>query len=228
MAGLTVIPSEGTVLQYEDAGSWKDVPGVSSWTESGGEAPERDIVAFEGVAARTGRQRVPSIECEVSAYIPHHPAWIHIRNLAVTNALGRFRLTTKKELVFTNADVSATEAGGVLTVVLKSGSAEVLPDLTQDIYSPGMIIEVADDAGYLVITGPAGSTTTIPIARGPNAPSAITANKAITISVPSLRRGPFNASVQAADRAAMAAEGDLTSGLTLKPAVALPQWAVVV
>ena len=63
--GLTAHGSEFAKFEYSsDNQVWNEIPGISGYTESGGEAPERDVVAFSGVAKRSGHPRVPSIELQ--------------------------------------------------------------------------------------------------------------------------------------------------------------------
>lgn len=64
----------------------------------GGEAPERDVVAFGGAAKRSGHPRVPSLELS-AVYAPAHAAWKALRKASLERTVLKFQLTTPEEEV---------------------------------------------------------------------------------------------------------------------------------
>ena len=239
--GLGVIGSESSVLEYQDAaGAWHFVPGVSSWTESGGDAPTRDVVAFEGVGSKTGRQRPQTVECEVAAYMPNHPAWKYMRNAAVAKTVIRVRLTTLAEELYkqTAGKTLAVPALGVgaYGVATVAGNGDFDP--TSSNFAPGMEVVIGTKRYTIAyikgINTEAAEDKLVADAtpwylyNGTGvAIDAETADPAFSIVIPALRRGPFAAEIVTTDNSTLAAEGDLSSGLTLRPKSLLPEWTVV-
>ena len=134
--GLVTVGSELAKLEYQKGGVWYRVPGVNSYRETGGEPPERDDAAFEGVSKRTGHARVPGIEMP-AFYQPLHAAWQDLYQAALKKINYRFRLTTLQEQIF-KADPDsrvAIAADGAVTFTVGE-----LPDLTDRVYGPGLSI----------------------------------------------------------------------------------------
>ena len=237
--GLAVVGSESSVLEYQIAdGTWKFVPGISSWTESGGDAPTRDVVAFEGVGSKTGRQRPQTIECEVSAYAPQHPGWKFLRNAAVNKTVIRVRLTTLKEDIYQGVDGKNRTIAIATTGLVTVDGAFTEPDFKSSTFAPGMAIKIkGDNTNYIIeyIDGinenaadeEMGLTDTVPMRVSPKPDSDVAANDEFSVIIPALRRGPFAAEIVTTDNSTLAAEGDLSSGLTLRPKSLLPEWTVV-
>ena len=242
--GLGVIGSEGSVFEYQDGSDWKFVPGISSWTESGGEAPTRDVAAFEGVGSKTGRQRPQTIECEVSAYMPNHPGWRFLRAAAIAKTVIRVRLTSTEEIIYSQATgktVAIPEiAAGAEGVVTVAGDGDFDP--VSSSFAPGMELQTGAEGSrknytiqYILgindnsdeQTGLAEGTPWRVEGRNSIAVAEETAEDEFRVVIPSLRRGPFAAEIVTIDNSSMAAEGDLSSGLTLRPKSILPAWAVV-
>ena len=235
--GLAVVPGDGTFIEVKGkvdgidskANFWR-LPGVSSWTEGGGDTPSRDIVAFEGVSSQSGRARAQTIECEVSAYAPRHRAWRLIRAALIASTTLEFKLRTSRQQILsappasTNLAVAATT--GVVTV---SGSAKAAFNtrLAGSEFAPGMVLEIAESAGAvesLVIEDLSGSGDTIMTVSPPKA--AIAATAKFRIVIPETVRGPFAASIATADRATTRSEGDLGAGLTLQATGVLPEFTI--
>ena len=247
--GLAVIGSESSVLEYQDSGGkWRFVPGISSWTESGGDAPTRDVVAFEGVGSKTGRQRPQTIECEVAAYAPQHPGWKYMRAAAVAKTVIRVRLTSLKEVIYKgtaeakNRTIAIAETTGLVTTkAVAQGPAE--PDFTESTFAPGMVIEIGNDRYTIAyikgintnaadeeqgLTNPANDGIGVIMrVTAAGAIAAVAATGVYNVVIPALRRGPFAAEIVTTDNSTLAAEGDLSSGLTLRPKSLLPEWTVV-
>lgn len=220
--GLTVHGSEFAKLEYSSDGTtWIEVPGISGYTESGGEAPERDIVAFSGVAKRSGHPRVPAIECS-AVYAPAHAAWKAIRVASIKGTLLRFRLTTLEETIESIKGSGNTVAIPTTGVVAFAGT--VKPNFKEGLIGPGQVIK-AGSAKYVIDSLSDDDSPVVTVKPAPE--TAVSATAEYSIVLPSLRRGPFGATVRLADRVSLESESDMTTTLTLAPRGQLPEWEVV-
>ena len=249
--GLAVIPGDGSQVLVQGAAvldnndtltisSELAVPGVSGWTEGGGDTPTRDVVAFEGVSAQSGRARAQTIECEVAAYAPFHQAWRLIRAALIRKTSLTFTLRTPRIEIYPETDggvkFALTGSSGVVALTNGTGAANsaatFLARLQGSEISPGMVVEFrGSDANgssvksyALKSVGSAAATAMelTEIAGGADLEDiAATAN--VRISVPSTNRGPFAATVAEADRITTRAEGEFTAGMTLTPTGILPE-----
>ena len=236
--GLAVVPGDGSFIEVKGAvgdidsgGKWWRLPGVSSWTEGGGDTPTRDIVSFEGVSSQSGRARAQTIECEVSAYAPRHRAWRLVRAALIGATTLEFRLRSARQVLLSaapdNVTLAAAKGTGVVTV---SGTAKAAFNarLAGSEWAPGMVLELAAASGgapkMLVIEDLGGSGDTIMTVSDPG--SAIAASGKFRITIPETVRGPFSASIATADRATSRAEGDLGAGLTLQATGVLPEFTI--
>lgn len=227
--GLVPVPSEAAALWYRDpavsGSALAIVPGVGSFRETGGDAPTRDVVGFEGTSTLTGRSRVPTVECDVSAYLPHLKAWRDIRQAALDQRALEFRLTTPLDTIFTG------DSDDTLAITMTTGAfviAEVggdgAPDLLAPQYAPGLCFVTAADVLYVIESIATKLTGTVLAADG-SAPSAdVAAAPGWKIIRPTLIRGPFAAKVANTDRSQLASESNLLSALRLQPLANLPQW----
>ena len=217
--GLVPFPSENAKLEYQEGADWIRVPGVGSYRETGGEAPTRDVVGFEATSTLTGRRRVPTIECDVASYLPHHAAWKKIRAQSDAQKSLTWRLVIPEDTVFTGdgtATAAIAAATGIVTFAAAGGS---LPTFTNPEYAPGLGLVVA---GTLYVIDDVDATTGVFTVRKP--PNDVAASAAWSIIRPALRRGPFAAKVANTDRSQLGSESNLLSVLRLQPAAELPEW----
>ena len=236
--GLAVVPGDGTFIEVKgnvggiNSGSdfWR-LPGVSSWTEGGGDTPSRDIVSFEGVSSQSGRARAQTIECEVSAYAPRHRAWRLVRAALIGATTLEFRLRTARQQILSAAPENVTLAIATNGTVTVAGTAKAAFNtrLAGSEFAPGMALEIAktdkSEGQILVIEDLSGSGDTIMTVEAVKTAVAATGN--FRIVVPETIRGPFAASVATADRATTRSEGDLGAGLTLQATGVLPEFTIV-
>ena len=236
--GLAVVPGDGTYIEVKGkvgdidskANFWR-LPGVSSWTEGGGDTPTRDIVSFEGVSSQSGRARAQTIECEVTAYAPRHRAWRLVRAALIATTTLEFKLRTARQVILSappeNVTLAVAATTGVVTVA-GTAKAAFNERLQGSEFAPGMVLEIAASSGgaaeSLVIEDLSGSGDTIMTVSAPK--SAIAASSKFRVTIPETVRGPFAASVATADRATTRSEGDLGSGLTLQALGVLPEFSV--
>ena len=238
--GILVFPSEACRLQIldstipgADGNGWVDLPGVSSYRETGGEAPSREVVAFEAAASITGRRRPPTIECDVAAYNPHLPVWRKARDIADNATLASFRFRSKAAILIkppSEAKISITTAG-VITI-----TGEGAPDLSEPEYAPGVVIRVGTDNYILVDKRPGrdndnndfdeirvvdASTGAYPNAAVPPSGDPPTMGNVVR---PAMIRGPFAAKIGVIDRGQMASESNLVSAIRIQPSAELPKW----
>ena len=248
--GLNVIPGDGSVVAIQnpnDANEYWAIPGVSAWTEGGGDTPQRDVVAFEGVSSQQGRTRAQTVECEVSAYSPLHRAWVEAKKAQDESSKRNFVLFTERQEYWpfgVDAAVQhiaipqpgAGETSAIATIAGTGvGSGKAL-DLTSSNFAPGMTFAVGTDAASVVrptaqnvyvIERITGATTAV-VSRADKAVNfaAVAANSKFAIIEPQLERGPASCSVGGADRSSTRAEGDLSAGMTLTPGGVLPAYRV--
>lgn len=220
--GVTAHGSEFAKFEYSsDNQVWNEIPGISGYTESGGEAPERDVVAFSGVAKRSGHPRVPSIELQ-AVYQPAHAAWKAMREASVGGKVLQFRMTTQEESLFAIDKAAHTVALATTGVVTLAGA--VKPDFTEAQYGVGQVIKVGGD-NYVIDSISDDATPEVKVKPAPK--TAVAAATDYEIVLPSLRRGPFGATVRIADNVSLESEGDMTTTLTLAPRGRLPEWKIV-
>ncbi len=221
--GLTVHGSEFVKVEYASISeaTWKELPGVNSYSETGGEAPERDIVAFSGVAKRSGLPRVPSVEIN-AVYQPSHAAWRAMREAAAAGTLFRFRVTTKEEERFAINKALHTVAIPATGVVSFAGADK--PDFTTGEYGVGMAIKVGGKK-HVIDSISDAAPPVVKVAPAPGTPVGAAIDYKIVL--PSLRRGPFSATVRIVGNVSLESEGDMTTTLTLAPRAQLPEWEIV-
>ncbi len=220
--GVTVHGSEFVKVEYSPiGGDWKELPGINGYSETGGEAPERDIVAFSGVAKRSGHPRVPSVEMN-AVYQPAHSAWRAIREAADKGTLLRFRVTTKEEERFAINDSAETVAIADTGVLTFAGDGK--PNFKSSEYGVGMILKLGGE-NYVIDSVSDADTPVVTVTPAPA--SDVTAATDYKITVPSLRRGPFSATVRIVGNVSLESEGDMTTTLTLAPRGQLPEWSIV-
>ena len=230
--GLTSFAAEGSKVQVLDGNAYIDIPGIASWAESGGDAPTREIVAFEGVASRTGRARPQNIECEVSSYLPHHRAWQIIREAVADAGTLSFQLFTPAA-----ATILAETASGITAALVKDDATVTFagsssPDLSTSTFAPGMVLKIKGDTKNYVIQSIVDNSTavtkvTMEVFEGDAAPGTAVSAEVYSIIIPQLRRGPFAAQIVNADKATLRAEADLAATLTLQPTGLLPEFSIV-
>ena len=139
--GLIAHGSELAKVEYsnDNGANWIRIPGCNSYAETGGEAPERDVVAFEGSSKLSGATRVPSVDVN-GIYTPLHPAWRQMRALMISKESALFRLVTKERVSWkANANVEAAiDAGGVVAF---SGAGEA-PNLSDPRFGSGQVLRM--------------------------------------------------------------------------------------
>ena len=243
--GVNVHGSEFARLEYSADGgaTWYFIPGVSGYNETGGEAPERDSPAFEGVAKQSGLPRVPSIEM-AALYSPAHASWRQLRAAALASDVFLFRLSTRGKSIEwitgddNKASIVAAELNEIaIEVPVAPTDANPARQLSRNLLSPGMVILLGDEpddaaaialAKYFVIDRIEGegpiSTGNIKLREVTPPRVAVAAMTPYSTWVPSLRRGPFAATIRIGGNAALENESDMTTSLTLAPRDQLPEW----
>ena len=218
--GLTVHGSEFAKFEYsQDNTEWSEIPGINGYTESGGEAPERDIVAFSGVAKRSGHPRAPSIELQ-AVYQPAHAAWKALRKASIQGKVLHFRMITNKETLFEIDKAGHTVAIAIDGTATFAGA--VKPDFSEAQYGVGQVIEVGGGSHVIDSISDVGAVKVKPAPK-----TAVTAVTDYKVALPSLQRGSFAATVRIAGNVSLESEGDLTTTLTLAPRGQLPEWEIV-
>ncbi len=215
--GLTVHGSEFAKLEVELGGKFAEVPGVTGYSESGGEAPDREIVSFGTVAKRTGLARVPTVEVQ-AVYQPAHPVWKGLRKAMLDGTALRFQLETRGETVY-----EIDKDGHTAAIAAKSGAVTLVgdekPDLSEPRFGEGMVLQIGSAKRVIRSISADGAAAV-------EGTDAVGAAKDYKILLPSLRRGPFPATVRSAGNVSLESEGDLTTTLSLSPRAPLPEWVI--
>jgi len=221
MTAITVFGSERCTLEISQAdGSFIVVPGVSGYDESGGDAPRRDSITFEGATQLTGHARPAEVSFE-GKIIPTHPAWQRLREVFGDGSVIQVRLTTDEREIL---DPSGTIAIATTGIVTLAGNGA--PVLKKDRFAPGMAFKVGTSSKTVYTITSISDNNVATVAPKPAAQVAATEN--YTIVVPSIRRGPFDATVTLADRVSLASEGDMETTVQLSPTASqLPEWTAV-
>ena len=222
-APISKIQSEGSKLEVLFAGDsdYLEAPGFQDYTESGSEAPTRDIIPAAGpVGASVGRPRVPSIACSFYA-MPQHPFFIKAREAFNEGETIRFRLTTKADVTYEGGGGGTAAISGTTGEVTFAGGNE--PAEGGGFYGIGSAIVIASTK-YIIekVTGTGAS-----LAIFVDTPAAAVSAAAYSIETPSLRRGPSIARITNFDDWALAVESELQFSFMLKPNVRLPAGVIV-
>ena len=215
--GLNFHSSEDGVVEVSnDSGTtWVKIPGVNSYTETPSPAPERDVVAFEGVGKSIGHPRVPSVELS-AIYSPMHKVWDTLRKALESRVLLRFRVTLKEDVFFAIDSAGKTVAIATTGVVSFAGVPK--PDLSEETFGPGGAIIVGSKAYIIKEISSAGVATV-----DPPPGSAVAAATDYKVVSPGIRRPSFVARVASVGDFALGdAEGELTTGVSLAPRGQLP------
>ena len=222
MPGMTLVRAENTDLEYsKDGATYFPLPYVGDISVSGGEAPETDIISFRRAGKLAGKVRVPSFSAAIPSYTPQLQAFKDIKKAIDDGDSLTWRLTTKKDTIFTNADTGDTVAIATTGIVTYAGTA---PDFSGSLFGEGMVIKVGG-ANYVIDSI---SDDTPPVVMVRPAPSAaVAAAQPFMIDTPSLRLGPFTAKVRSPLGFDLPAEGNMTSSIDLTPEAQLPDWTIV-
>ena len=222
--GVVIVPSELAALEFEESsGVWVELPGVSSYVVNASPAPKREVPTWKGVANQVGHSRVPTLEFEVPGYVPHHNAWVAMRDAMLDKSLQRFRITLAKLTLgsFTGSlAVAAKGSNNTSLATLTAAADTTKPDLSEEQFGPGQAF-ILGSKTYVIQSIESDAT-----AKVQGIASALSSTAVFEVAIPQLRRGPFSARISATDRDNLASEADLASGLTLEPLAELPAWAV--
>ena len=224
----TVLQTEGLNLEIStDSGTtWRRVPGVMDFTESGGEAPTRDIVPMSGgVSKRRGRARIPEITFQAFA-IPLHSTWVDLRALKVSGGTALFRWSTKEDTLFA-APSGTTAAIAVTGVVTFAGAAAASAYPAALGYGPGAVIKIGSHGFRIDSANDAAGTPPNQVVVKP-APTQAVAAASFSILIGAVRRGQFSAQVSDVDQIEAGSESELRNALTIIPIAELPALELVI
>ena len=222
MPGMTLVRAENTNLEYSKAGgTFFPLPYVGDISVSGGEAPETDIISFRRSGKLAGKVRVPSFTMAIPSFTPQLQAFKDIRESIDDGGTLSWRLTTRKDTIFTNAATADTVAIATTGVVTFAGTA---PDFSGSLFGEGMVIKVGG-ANYVIDSISDADPPVVMVRPVPAA--AVGAAQPFMIDTPSLRLGPFTAKVRSPLGFVLPAEGNMTSSIDLTPEAQLPDWTIV-
>ena len=156
MAGPAILlRSEGAVVEVNDPNSsdgFIEIPGVSGYTEQGGEATSREVTSFSGTRAVSGLPGVGTVQFTYASYLPHHPANRTILSAKADGRTLQFRATTPVEAVAaaygTGTSISVATTG-IVSQPAASGADSVF-DFTSDDLGPGLVLALFTATGSAV------------------------------------------------------------------------------
>ena len=223
MALPAVISSEQALLEVSTDGStFDEVPGVSSFSLSGGDPETRQTIMFRGTRQKAGAAQAPTVDVELASFLPHHAAMRTLQDRFKDGEKVRIRLTTLEDEIFasTAGSTCAIATTGVCTFV---GTGN--PDFTGDDYGPGFVIEVGGTKYVIDGITNAGVMTVDP------APASAVSAAIYKIYIPSVRLGGSTGLLVGvgAPGANLASQADLGSTIQFFPdrPLASTDWSVV-
>lgn len=218
MAHVIVVTGADGTLEFRDGTEWKKVPFVGNVTASGGEAPEVEVAAYEGVGVAIGKLRLKQVAVELPSWVPIHPYFSTLRARSVANAVVNWRLRTDKYEVFAStgsAETVAIAADGTITFV--GATAGRTPNFGGERFGVGMVLEVG--ATKYVVEKIDGNMAVV------TAAAAVAAAEDYKITVESMENA-FEAKIRNQGDFEMGAETPLSSNLSLKCTHILEDWSI--
>lgn len=218
---VTLIKGLYAEIEYSltGTGDWRKIPGVTEYTESGGERPTEEITTFDGSATIAGLARAASITANAQG-LPHHQSWVDLRSAFVNGTAVWVRITTQEENVFSvTSDAGFNiSSSGVFTKTGGSG-----PDFTSEDFAPGLVVKSGNGRYVIDTISNAGAITINP---RPTSTVTVQPTSGYSVVTPSIRR-TFRADVAITDRMSVSAEGTVTNTLTLTSKAQLPPAVIV-
>ena len=203
------------------------IPGLNSYSETGGDAARRTIQAFEGSSQVQGKMTPPTISGTVGAISPVHPVHLDLRKAAVEGETREFRFELNEDRVFTPAVANTVAIANDGVCTFAAGLTALDPELV----APGMAIKtpLTGSPKYYVLVsvkGYEGASDTVAflLATGadPVATALTPAAKPYAIVQAPLAR-EFSSYVALANRPSVDAEGEVSGTFSLTPTVD-PIW----
>ena len=225
--GLAIINGLNSEIEFNDDGTWREIPFAGDIEASGGEAPTTEVVTFKRVGTVVGKERLPSLTVQIPSYMPHHSIW---QALSAANEDGsplQFRIRTQEhELADSTtgntAAIAAAPTGAVTLaplVVPASGAAHSI-DWRAEVYGVGLGLKIGTTVYIVDSISDTGVLTVKP------APESAVAAATYKVVVPRLRMGPFLARITTLAPFSLPVEGQLSTTLGLQPVVRLPRWVI--
>ena len=142
--------SDGSFEYLLSGSNYENIPFVGNISASGGEAPESEVPAIEGVGVAIGKLRLKTMAVELASYVPIMPQFSTLRQRAEAGTIIKFRIKTQKYVIYTSvgaaetvaiaAETVAIAADGVVTFVAPTSGHK--PDFGGEEYGKGMVIAV--------------------------------------------------------------------------------------
>jgi len=218
-----VTPTEGATIEFQAQGTteWITMPGVASISESGNEAPSREVATLQNVVQQSGNVRPPSIEFAIAAYAPLHDSNRVLRDALVNNKTLSFRYTFLGQTLATVAGAGNTM--GIATNGDMTFAGTTTVDFTDEAYGPGLALKPAGGNNYYIIYTISSSGDVV-VKPAPSSP--VAAVVGYTVEIPSIRRPSFPARVTAWDNLDAGSEAQLATTLSIAPTAVLPSMEV--
>ena len=229
--GLITRSADGSIVRYGLSNADLHViPNLSAGNVTGGEAPNREDVAFSGVAQKTGRLRPQAVEGQGFA-IPDHPSWDDLQTHAEAQTVLWFQFELPGEdNVWAAEDDSVTVGFDAMGKFLLVGGDAAHAQPNNDAFGPGHSFALKDAVDgqsiwpidRIVASGADAGF----YRRKKTAVAAVaqdTAPGGYKIILPKLTR-TFRARVANVAAEQAEADGSVTTPLNLAPVGRLPKW----
>ena len=212
--------SDGSFEYLLSGSNYENIPFVGNISASGGEAPESEVPAIEGVGVAIGKLRLKTMAVELASYVPIMPQFSNLRQRAEAGTIIKFRIKTQKYIIYTS--VGATETVAIAadgTVTFAAPADGHKPDFGGEEYGKGMVIAVGganhvvrsvDAAGMAMVTAPA---------------AAVAATDNYVISAEAMQLD-FSAKIRDQGGFELGAENPFSSSISLKCTHYLPDWSI--
>jgi len=202
----------------ESGGNWMFLPGVASISETGSEAPTREVSTFSAKVQIVGNVSPPTIEFSIAGFTPLHRTTKILRDARDDNSLISFRYRFEGRTLDSSGtgNTASIATSGAVTFSWQDSDNPTV-DFTEEHIGPGAAIKIGANYHIIDTISATGVVTVYP------APSAQVAAAVFTVEVPPLYRPAFPARVMTFDDTDAGSESQLATTLSIAPTAVLPQ-----
>lgn len=224
MQPFQFIDSEDMLIEgsFDGGAKWLEITGPTSYTESGGEAPTRQISTLRGNRQRSGKPGIPTVAIECIPQ-PHMRFWKQAKSFAFDGKSLQIRATSKDS----DAILALTKGGNTAEVAANTGNVTFAgddPDLSN--VAPGDIITIGSTK-YIIDSFTDKDDMVVTDAKG-ELPSDAKAAGNYQVDSPKIRRPPYPARItNPPDLLSASVDSEVSTTLNLAPTGNLPDIEVV-
>jgi len=222
-AGLNAYQAVDAIVEIQIAGTntYVAIPGVSSFTPSGGEAPVTDVASFDGSTSVVGAITSKTVEIAISGVSPLHQAMSQVLTAYENGSLTGFRREVAGDVILATTASGSTAAIATDGTVTFAGNAGA--DFSDNRYARGMDIKIGSNYYNIVSIDRSGTNPVVKVAPAPS--SAVTAG-VYSIERPKIRQS-FTGRVSNAGNETLAQGGFLEGTISIAVSGQLGNWTRV-